>query len=130
MDTKKKTKSGDSFKVVISNLRKDVTESELNDVFSTCGQIKVLKIAKDKAHGNECKGYCHIEFTTKEAMDAALAADLKLRVQGQIVTVRIPGASQNEAPLIDLGINNQKQAALKRPKESKSVTNVKKKRVA
>lgn len=36
-------------------------------------------------------------------MDAALAANYKIRIQQQLVTVRLPGASQSEVPLIDVG---------------------------
>ena len=37
-------------------------------------------------------------------MDAALNANFKTRLKGQVVTVRIPGASRSEVPLVDIGI--------------------------
>lgn len=101
-DSTKRKPVGDSFKVVVSNLKKSVTDDELRQAFSTCGDIKSLKIARDKFRVSDCKGYCHIEFTAHTGMDAALAANLKTRVQGQLVTVRLPGASQSEVPRIDI----------------------------
>ena len=91
-----------AFKVVISNLKKNTTDDAIRGAFGQCGTIKSIKTSRDKSRGSECKGYSHIEFSTKEGMDAALAANFGTRIQGQVVTVSIPGASKSEIQLIDI----------------------------
>ena len=127
-ETTRKKPTADSFKVVVSNLKKDVSDDEIRNVFAPCGEIKSLKTSRDKAKGSVCKGYCHIEYRAKEGMDAALATNLKGRVQGQLVTVRLPGASQSEVPLIDIGVKINAPTAITKSSKNDSYKGTKRKR--
>ena len=90
------------YKVVVSNLKKNVTDDEIRSAFSSCGRIRSVKTSRDQTNGNECKGYCHIVFSSQDAMDTALASNLKIRIQNQTVKVRLPGESQSGTQLLDL----------------------------
>ena len=69
-------------KLYVGNLSYDVTESELNELFSAKGEVTSVKIISDP-HSNRSKGFGFVEMSTKEASDAVISAfnghDLKGR---------------------------------------------------
>lgn len=62
--------TGPSTKVLVENLHWNVTEPELNELFSTIGQIKSAKIQFDNAGRSEGKG--HVEFFKVEDATASV----------------------------------------------------------
>lgn len=103
-ESSRKRPTATTFKVVVSNLHKKITDDEIRGAFSSCGDIKSLKTSREKTNSADCKGYCHIEYTSQEGLDAALNANFKTRLKGLVVAVRIPGASRSEVPLVDIGV--------------------------
>ena len=69
-------------KLYVGNLSYDVTENELNDLFSQKGEVVSVRIISDH-HSNRSKGFGFVEMSTKEGSDAAISAfdgyDLKGR---------------------------------------------------
>lgn len=69
-------------KLYVGNLSYDVTESELNDLFSQKGEVVSVKIISDH-HTNRSKGFGFVEMSTNEGKDAVISAfdgyDLKGR---------------------------------------------------
>lgn len=69
-------------KLYVGNLSYDVTENELNDLFSSKGEVVSVKIITDH-HSNRSKGFGFVEMSTKEGSDAVISAfngyDLKGR---------------------------------------------------
>ena len=69
-------------KLYIGNLSYDITENELNELFSQKGKVVSVKIISDH-HSNRSKGFGFLEMSTKEEGEAAISAfngyDLKGR---------------------------------------------------
>ena len=69
-------------KLYVGNLSYEVTENELNDLFSSKGEVVSVKIISDH-HSNRSKGFGFVEMSTKEGSDAVISAfnghDLKGR---------------------------------------------------
>ena len=69
-------------KLYIGNLSYDVTENELNELFSSKGEVVSVKIISDH-HSNRSKGFGFVEMSTKEGSEAVISAfnghDLKGR---------------------------------------------------
>ena len=58
--------------VFIGNLSWDVDEPSVRACFESCGEITAVRFAEDKETGR-FKGFGHVEFSTTEATDAAVA---------------------------------------------------------
>ena len=69
-------------KLYIGNLSYDITESELNELFSQKGKVVSVKIISDH-QSNRSKGFGFLEMSSKEESEAAISAfngyDLKGR---------------------------------------------------
>ena len=69
-------------KLYVGNLSYDVTESELNDLFSPKGEVVSVKIISDHQSGRS-KGFGFVEMSSKEESEAVISAfngyDLKGR---------------------------------------------------
>lgn len=69
-------------KLYVGNLSYDVTEDELNELFSQKGEVTSVRIIFDH-YSNRSKGFGFVEMATKEGSDAAISAfngyDLKGR---------------------------------------------------
>ena len=80
-------------KLYVGNLSYDVTENELNDLFSQKGEVVSVKIISDH-HSNRSKGFGFVEMSTKEGGDAVIAAfdghDLKGRPMKVNVSIDKP----------------------------------------
>ena len=59
-------------KLYVGNLSYDVTEKELNDLFSQKGEVASVKIISDH-HSNRSKGFGFVEMSTKEGGDAVIS---------------------------------------------------------
>ena len=58
-------------KLYVGNLSYDVTESELNDLFSSKGEVVSVKIISDR-HSNRSKGFGFVEMSTKEESNSVI----------------------------------------------------------
>lgn len=67
-----KTESEGTFTVWCGGISWDATDADVKEFFSQCGEVSDVRIRLDNATGKN-KGFCHIDFTTKAAHDAALA---------------------------------------------------------
>ena len=69
-------------KLYVGNLSYDVTENELNELFSSKGEVVSVKIISDH-HSNRSKGFGFVEMSTKEGSEAVISTfnghDLKGR---------------------------------------------------
>ena len=59
-------------KLYVGNLSYDVTEKELNELFSSKGEVVSVKIISDH-HSNRSKGFGFVEMSTKEGSDAVIS---------------------------------------------------------
>ncbi|KAI7888017.1 uncharacterized protein EV154DRAFT_323631 [Mucor mucedo] len=61
-----------TFTVWCGGISWDAKAEDVKEYFGQCGEISDVRIRLDNATGKN-KGFCHIDFTTKAAHDAALA---------------------------------------------------------
>lgn len=61
-------------KIYVGNLSYNTTESDLENFFSTYGQIESLKLITDRDTGRS-KGFAFITFSSNEEGEAAVAAN-------------------------------------------------------
>lgn len=57
--------------IFVGSLSYDTTEDSIRNFFSECGNIESIRIAK--AEDGKPKGFCHIDFSTEEEAEQALA---------------------------------------------------------
>lgn len=80
-------------KLYVGNLSYDVTQDELNDLFSSKGEVVSVKIISDP-YSNRSKGFGFVEMSTKEEGDAVIEAfnghDLKGRPMRVNVSIDKP----------------------------------------
>lgn len=57
--------------VFIGNLSFDVDEDMVREFFGDCGEIVSCRVAVDRETGRP-RGFCHLDFATTEAVDAAI----------------------------------------------------------
>ena len=53
-------------KLFVANISRECTEDELNEAFSACGEVKSLKIIKDRDTG-QSRGFGFVEMGDREA---------------------------------------------------------------
>ena len=58
-------------KVYVGNLPYSTTEEELQELFSSCGEVQRAQLITDRDTGRS-KGFAFVTFATKEALDSAL----------------------------------------------------------
>ncbi|KAK8883203.1 hypothetical protein M9Y10_045854 [Tritrichomonas musculus] len=81
--------------VHIGNLKWEVTEDDLRDLFNEFGEIKSVRIPQDDRHRS--RGFGFVEFATKEAADAAIEKMNQYDLKGRNINVSIanPGQRNN-----------------------------------
>ena len=65
--------------VYVGNLPKSVTEDQIRSAMQRCGDIKSIRVAKNAAGG--CKGFAHVEFTTRGGRTEALTLNGKAKLR-------------------------------------------------
>jgi cold-inducible RNA-binding protein len=73
-------------KLYVGNLSYEVTEDELTQLFSQCGQVSSAKIIKDKDTGRS-KGFGFVEMANDEEATHAIARMKGQDVKGRQITV-------------------------------------------
>jgi len=77
----------------------DSKEDDVKEFFEQCGEISEVRIRLDNATGKN-KGFCHIDFTTKAAHDAALALSGS-EFMGRSIRLDSAGDGSNRQPKKD-----------------------------
>ncbi|MBF5059811.1 RNA recognition motif domain-containing protein [Candidatus Neptunochlamydia vexilliferae] len=73
-------------KLFVANISRECSEDELNEVFSNCGEVKSLKIIKDRDTG-QSRGFGFVEMETREAGDKAIQELHDKEVHGRALVV-------------------------------------------
>ncbi|MCQ2817636.1 MAG: RNA-binding protein [archaeon] len=60
--------------IFVGNLDYGTTEEDIDKLFSECGKIEAIRMAKDP-QTDKPKGFCHIDFETEEDAEKALEKD-------------------------------------------------------
>ena len=74
-------------KIYVGNLSYDITEQDLEKVFSSYGKITEINMIKDRATEGS-KGFAFIAFETEQATEAALKAK-DLTILGRNIRVNM-----------------------------------------
>lgn len=77
--------------VFVGGLSRTITESNIREVFSTCGEIIEVRMMTDQ--NGKSKGYCFVRFTTKEAANKAIKEKSGFMVEGKKIGV-VPSTDQ------------------------------------
>ncbi|XP_058227221.1 uncharacterized protein LOC131335745 isoform X1 [Rhododendron vialii] len=85
--------------VFVGGLARNITESKIREVFSSCGEIVEVRLIKDQK--GELKGYCFVRFATKEAADKAVKEKSGIMLEGKKIGV-LPSNEQNSLYLGNL----------------------------
>ncbi len=78
-------------KIYVGNLTYDVTDGELNAVFSEFGEVSSANVIKDKKSGRS-KGYGFVEMTNDSAANEAIKALDGSSLQWSAAELRSGGA--------------------------------------
>lgn len=84
-------------KLFVANISRECTEDELHEAFSTCGEIKSLKIVKDRDTG-QSRGFGFVEMETREAGEKAIAELHDKEMHGRALVVNEAKEQQRRAP--------------------------------
>ncbi|KAI8979402.1 hypothetical protein BDF20DRAFT_803135, partial [Mycotypha africana] len=68
----KAAKTEEKFTVWCGGLNWEATVEQIKEHFAQCGEIVDVRLRMDNATGKN-KGFCHVDFATKEGQEAALA---------------------------------------------------------
>ena len=75
-------------KLFIGNLGFDVTENDLQDLFSQHGSVSEVNLMQDRATGRS-RGFAFVTMATDEAAQAAIAALNGRDLHGRALTVNV-----------------------------------------
>ncbi|KAG0998700.1 hypothetical protein G6F28_001700 [Rhizopus arrhizus] len=68
----KAAKTEENYTIWCGGISFEATADDVREFFDECGEIKDVRIRTDEATGKN-RGFCHIDFATQEAKDAAVA---------------------------------------------------------
>jgi len=84
-------------KLFVANISRECTEDELNEAFSVCGEVKSLKIIKDRDTG-QSRGFGFVEMGDREAGEKAIADLHEKEFHGRAIVVTEAKEQQRRAP--------------------------------
>lgn len=73
-------------KLFVANIARECSEEELNEAFSACGEVKSLKIVKDRETG-QSRGFGFVEMSSTEDGEKAIQELNGKEVQGRALVV-------------------------------------------
>ena len=73
--------------IYVGNLNWEMTDQDLQDLFSSHGEITSAKIVTDKFKGNRSKGFGFVEMANDEEAKAAIAALHQTEIGGRSIIV-------------------------------------------
>ncbi|KAI7907931.1 uncharacterized protein BX663DRAFT_492468 [Cokeromyces recurvatus] len=68
----KAAKTDEKYTIFVGGLKYEATEEDIKKHFESCGEIVEVRLRMDNNATNKNKGFCHIDFATKEGKEAAL----------------------------------------------------------
>ncbi len=74
-------------KLYIGNLPFSATEADIEQTFSSCGEIESVKLVTDRNTGRS-RGFAFVTFATQEGADQALAMNSQ-EMQGRTIVVSV-----------------------------------------
>ena len=83
--------------IFVGNLKYDVTEDELRDVFSQHGEVQSVAIIRDRATG-QSKGFGFVEMPNKNEADAAIQTLNLQEMRGRAMTVNEARPREERGP--------------------------------
>ena len=84
-------------KLFVANISKECTEEELNEAFAACGEVKSLKIIKDRDTGqSRCFGF--VEMKNREGGDKAIKELHEKEFRGRAIVVTEAREQERRAP--------------------------------
>jgi len=89
-------------KIFIGNLNYDALEEDLHDHFAVAGEIRDVRVIRDKDSGRS-RGFGFVEFESPEAAQLAVSTLDKTDMLGRSVAVSL--AKEKERPPRDKGYN-------------------------
>jgi RNA recognition motif-containing protein len=84
-------------KLFVANIARESSEEELHTAFSDCGEIKSLKIIKDKDTG-QSRGFGFVEMETREGGEKAMQDLHEKEFHGRALVVNEAKEQQRRAP--------------------------------
>lgn len=84
-------------KLFVANISRECTEDELNEAFSACGEVKSLKIIKDRDTG-QSRGFGFVEMGNREAGDKAIKELHEKEFHGRAIVVTEAKEQERRAP--------------------------------
>lgn len=73
-------------KLFVANISRECSEEELNDAFSECGEVKSVKIIKDRDTG-QSRGFGFVEMGSREGGEKAIKNLHEKEVHGRALVV-------------------------------------------
>ena len=73
-------------KLFVGNLSFDVTENDLQDLFTTCGPVNEVNLMTDRSTGRS-RGFAFVGMATPEGAQAAIAGLAGKVLKGRALTV-------------------------------------------
>lgn len=73
-------------KLYVGNLPYETTESDLNDLFASAGQVSTINIVRDRATG-QARGFAFVEMSDGEGARRAIAELDRHQFGGRSLTV-------------------------------------------
>ena len=83
--------------IFVGNLKYDVTEDELRDVFSQHGEVQSVAIIRDRATG-QSKGFGFVEMPNKNEADSAIQTLNLQELRGRAMTVNEARPREERGP--------------------------------
>lgn len=84
-------------KLFVANISRDCTEGELNEAFSACGEVKSLKIIKDRDTG-QSRGFGFVEMGDRAGGEKAIKELNEKEFSGRAIVVTEAKEQERRAP--------------------------------
>lgn len=84
-------------KLFVANIARECSEEELNAAFSECGEVKSLKIIKDRDTG-QSRGFGFVEMGSREAGEKAMKELHEKEIHGRALVVNEAREQERRAP--------------------------------
>jgi RNA recognition motif-containing protein len=111
---KKKKNKEQITTVFVGNLPKEVNDSEVRELFESCGEIKSIRYALDNE--KKCRGFGHLEFHDLQSRDNAIALNRKVSLEDKLLTIRLATVTSS-AEQKKINQRNEKKKLLQKEKQ-------------
>ena len=101
--------------IFVGNLAKEVTQEDLQEVFTAFGQVSMTSIIKDKMTG-EPRGFGFVEMPNKAEAEAAISGVKEIK--GKLATVNEARPRESSGPRGGGGYGNRRPGGFGRNKPS------------